>query len=303
MTTQRLNPSQIARLARFGAVECVDVHCHVLPGLDDGPATIGDALELCRMLVEDGVTAVVATPHQLGRYDRANFAYTIREAVAALQARLDEEHVPLKVTPGADVRMDERITTMLDADEIVTLADRRRHLLLELPHDTYIDPLPLIGLLGSRGISSVISHPERHEHVSRHPRLVVPWLAAGAMLQVTAGSLLGDFGSRAEQSAWDLLSGGQVRIVATDAHDTRRRPPRFSPAIDAIERRLGREVARQVCIDGPARVLRPAQRATTPEMKTTAGAATGSTGIAGETAGALWGRRARHVKRTMSSSN
>lgn len=299
MTTSPLNPSQIARLARFDAGDCVDVHCHVLPGLDDGPATVKDAIELCRMLVEDGVTAVVATPHQLGRYDRANVAYTIREAVAALQARLGEAGVPLTVAPGADVRVDERIIAMLDADEILTLADRRRHLLLELPHDTYIDPLPLIRLLRSRGICCVVSHPERHEHVSRYPRLVEPWVAAGAMLQVTAGSLLCDFGSRAEHTGWDLLLRGQVQIIATDAHDIHRRPPRFSPAIDAIERRLGREVARQVCIDGPARVLRPGRRFTRQGTKLEpAAAAVG--GISGEVA---WGRRARHVKRSISNSN
>ena len=300
---RRFNQIQLARLARFDAGECVDVHCHVLTGLDDGPATLEDAVALCRMLVEDGVTTVIATPHQLGRYDRANLAYMIREAVEVLQARLDVEQVPLVVKPGADVRVDERIIGMLDADEIVTLADGRRHLLLELPHEAYIDPLPLIRLLASRGVRAILSHPERHEHVSRNPKVVAPWLAAGALLQVTAGSLVGDFGSQAEQSAWDLLSAGRVQIIATDAHDTHRRPPRFSRAIDAVERRYGPEVARRVCIEGPNRVLRARAANSWHGGNTTTSLATLTAQVAAGSSEALWGRRARQVKRTLPSSN
>lgn len=263
-----LTNAQRSRLERFGAPDCVDIHCHCLPGLDDGPKTPGDAVRLCRALAEDGITAVVATPHQLGRYDLANTGRAIRQAVTALRAALDTERIPLDVYPGADVRLDERLLTLLAKGDVLTVCGADTHLLLELPHDTYIEPLPVIKLLGARGVRVIITHPERHDTVRRKPHLVMPWLQAGALLQLTAGSLTGAFGNAAEEAAWRWLAAGNASFVATDAHDIQRRPPRMSAAIEAIERRLGLDVARRVCIDNPGKILRSAIRsAIRPSMR------------------------------------
>src|SRR5437588_1611323 len=116
MSEQQSN-SQRARLARFDAAESADVHCHCLPGLDDGPATLEDALDLCRALVDDGITVAIATPHQLGRYEGQNQAAKVRQAVEMLQRALVEQKVPLRVVPGADVRIDERLPDLLDSDQ------------------------------------------------------------------------------------------------------------------------------------------------------------------------------------------
>jgi protein-tyrosine phosphatase len=258
---ERLTDAQRRRLERFGAAEGVDLHCHCLPGLDDGPATADDAVALCRALAEDGTTTVVATPHQLGRYDGRNGAAVVTKAVASLQSRLDAEQVPLRILPGADVRLDERILPLLAAGEVLTVAGRGAWLLLELPHEAYIDPGPLIAALNARGVRSVITHPERHDAVRRSPDLVKPWLAAGAVLQLTAGSVVGDFGKFAEQAAWHWLAAGQAAVVATDAHDVARRPPRMTAAIDAIEKRAGAEFARRVCITNPAAIVSAAKAA------------------------------------------
>jgi protein-tyrosine phosphatase len=253
---EHLTEAQRRRLERFGADQCVDIHCHCLPGLDDGPATLEEAVALCRALVADGITTVIATPHQLGRYDRQNRGDIVRSAVQSLRAALTEAAVPLNVLAGADVRLDERIVPLLASGEVLTL-DGGPYLLLELPHETYIEPAPLIRLLASRGVRSIVTHPERHEAVRRRPELVGPWLRAGALLQLTAGSLVGSFGAKAEAAAWQWLAAGSASFVATDAHDVQRRPPCMTQAIEAIERRLGVEVARRVCVDYPARVLRP----------------------------------------------
>jgi protein-tyrosine phosphatase len=121
-----------------------------------------EALDLCRGLVNDGVTTVVATPHQLGRYDRGNEADAVRQAVAALNRTLMVEGVPLKVLPGAGVRLDERICALLDEGRILTVADGVAYLLLELPRETFIDPLPLLRRLTDRGVRPIITHPERN---------------------------------------------------------------------------------------------------------------------------------------------
>ena len=105
-----LSVAQRKRLDRFRATQCVDIHSHCLPGLDDGPATVTQAMALCRALVDDGITAVVATPHQLGRYDGRNAPRDVRQATMALNELLRKDGVPLTVLAGADVRADERIT-------------------------------------------------------------------------------------------------------------------------------------------------------------------------------------------------
>src|ERR1700723_1863897 len=104
-----LSSEQAARLQRFGVAQSVDIHCHVLPGMDDGPPTPADSVELCRALVRDGITTVIATPHQLGRYEGQNSAADVRTAVSKLQLALAELKVPLHVVPGGDVRVDHRL--------------------------------------------------------------------------------------------------------------------------------------------------------------------------------------------------
>lgn len=250
-----LSPQQAARLRRFGVTECVDIHCHVLPGLDDGPPTLGDSLDLCRALVRDGVTTVIATPHQLGRYEGANSPAEVRSAVSKLRLSLAEQKVPLNVMPGGDVRVDHRLSAMLETDDICSLADGGRYLLLELPHETYIELRQLIVDFAAESRTVIISHPERNGVLSRHPDAVFPWLDKGAVLQVTAGSLLGEFGTLATESSWHWLEEGQVHLVATDAHHAKYRPPLMSEAINQIALRLGEAVARRVCIDNPRRVL------------------------------------------------
>ncbi|MBM4040159.1 MAG: hypothetical protein FJ290_16765 [Planctomycetes bacterium] len=240
--------------ARTGR-EHVDMHCHCLPGVDDGPATLDDALALCRALVRDGVATAIATPHQLGRYDGRLTADDIRHAVAGLNAALRAQAVPLTVLPGADVRVDERIPALLDADRVLTLADSGKYLLLELPHDTFINIQPLLAQVAARGITPVISHPERNGFLSRSPDAVAAWLGKGALLQVTAASLLGGFGPAAERAAWHWLATGAAPFVATDAHDTDTRSPCMTQAIEAITRRLGGHAAHRVCNLNPARLL------------------------------------------------
>ncbi len=255
-TLHNLSEAQRERLGRFGTTQCVDIHCHCLPALDDGPSTIVEAVAMCRALVADGITVVVATPHQLGRYDGHNEAADVRRAVASLNATLAAEGVPLTVLPGADVRLDERIPELLAADRILTLADGGEHLMVELPSETFIDLGPLVAKLSASGLRTIVSHPERHEILARRRLAVMPWLRAGATLQLTAASLLGEFGSAAEAAAWYWLGRHPGTLVATDAHDTAGRGPRMSQAIDAIARRLGHLRAKRACIDNPLRMLR-----------------------------------------------
>jgi protein-tyrosine phosphatase len=253
--TPHWSPTQQARLAEWNVPRCVDVHCHCLPGVDDGPTTLDGALDLCEALVDDGITTAVATPHQLGGYDRTNTAAKIRAGVAELTAALAANEIPLEVFPGADVRVDERLLRLLDADVVVTVADGRKHILLELPHELFVDPLPSIVALIERGIQPIMTHPERHRYLSTLRDRVASWVEAGAVLQITAGSLLGAFGPRANDDAWRLVHAGLTSLVATDAHDDQRRAPCLTPALETLTRELGREAARTLCLANPWRVF------------------------------------------------
>jgi protein-tyrosine phosphatase len=251
----RLALSQTRRLERFSASQCVDIHCHCLPGLDDGPKTQQQCIALCQALVSDGITTVVATPHQMGLYEGSNDAKIVREAAARLSETLTSEGIPLAVVPGADVRVDDQLLKLLDDGHILTLADARRYILLELPHETLIDLTSLIGELRKRGICAIVSHPERHAEICRCPEALLPWLEEGALLQVTAASLVGGFGPVAEKMVWQLIGANLVSLVASDAHDSDCRPPMMTFAIDAIIKRLGHAVARRLCIENPLAVL------------------------------------------------
>jgi protein-tyrosine phosphatase len=232
-----------------------DIHCHCLPGLDDGPATISESLELCRMLVEDGIATVTATPHQLGRFDDSNEAQKVREAVHNLNKVVKNNGIPLKIVPGGEIRVDERICEFLEDDKIMTLADNGRHILLELPCQVSVDITSLLTELASIGVQCVISHVERIAPFVAQRQTLLTWLDHSAYMQITASSLVGDFGPEIQRIAWYFLTSGWVTLVATDSHDMNVRRPRMRAAFELISTWLSEDIARLVCIENPSRVI------------------------------------------------
>lgn len=237
------------------SVKFVDVHCHCLPHLDDGPESVAEAILLCRVLAADNVSTVVATPHQLGRFEDRTRARAIRRAVGALNVALAERGIDLAVLPGAEVRVDERIDALLARGEILTLADAGRHVLLELPWDTLIDIEPLLAQFTSRGVRTILAHPERNGPLLQRPQMLGRWLALGVGLQITAGSLTGDWGRYVERAAWGLVAQGGRTCIATDAHDGLQSPD-MTKAFEAVAARWGRDLALSLCVENPARVIR-----------------------------------------------
>jgi protein-tyrosine phosphatase len=172
-----------------------------------------------------------------------------------LKDALHTEGISLKVLPGADVRLDERIPDLLTRDLVNTVADGGRYLLLELQEGIFIDVLPLVEQLSDRGVRTIITHPERNPCLINSHQQVMRWVAHGALLQLTAGSILGDFGPAVEAAARHWLGTGAAQLVATDAHGVRYRPPRLSKAADRITTSFGFAVARRTCINNPLAVV------------------------------------------------
>lgn len=231
----------------------VDIHCHLIPGIDDGASSVPDALAMARLAVDEGIDTVVATPHQLGNH-RQNSGAEIRGRTAELQELLDANGVPLKVLAGGDVRIDDGLVEGVAAGEVLSLGDHRRHVLLELPHELYMPLEPLIERLRAAGLVGVLSHPERNQGLLKRPSLLPPLVEAGCLMQVTAGSLLGGFGHASQELSEQMCRRGLVHFLASDAHGPRRRRPRMRAAYDRAAELAGEAAASLWCRDFPRRV-------------------------------------------------
>lgn len=233
--------------------DLVDIHCHLLPGIDDGAADLAASLDMARQQVAEGVTHVVVTPHQLGGFSH-NVGPAIRQATAELQAELDRSGVPLRVSPGGDVRIEDGMIDKLVSGEVLTLADRGKHVLLELPHELYFPLGPVLAQLRDHGMTGILSHPERNAGLLNQQSLVEELVDAGCLMQVTAGSLIGAFGDRCQAMAEAMAKRGTIHFLSTDAHSPVRRRPRLGQAMLAAEKLAGTEAARRWCSDYPAAV-------------------------------------------------
>lgn len=231
----------------------VDIHCHLLPAFDDGASDLAASLEMARQSVASGVGRVVVTPHQLGAFGN-NTGDAVRTATSQLQAELDSNGIPLTVLPGADVRIEDGMLEKLVAGEVLTLADHGRHVLLELPHELYFPLEPVLAGLERQGMVGMLSHPERNAGLLKQPELIQPLVDAGCLMQVTAGSLVGAFGSKCQAMAESMARRGQIHFLATDAHSPKRRRPQLGAAMAAAAELVGEEAARLWCIDYPTAV-------------------------------------------------
>ena len=213
------------------------------------------SLEMCRVAAEDGTGTIIATPHMLnGLYDVS--CEMVTRGVQELQRAVEEAALPLRILPGADVHVARDLADYLARGEVMTVADRGAHLLLELPQD--VVPRELADVLFQvqlKGITPIISHPERNIEIQSRPELLDGLIEAGSLTQVTAGSLAGAFGRRAHRSALRLLRSGRLHLVASDAHNPGRRSPRLSEARRVVGEELGEEAAVRIFDERPARIV------------------------------------------------
>lgn len=232
----------------------IDLHCHILPGLDDGPRTRDEALAMARMAAADGIDTLVASSHITpGVYD--NTPEGIVAAAEAFGARLRREGIPLRIIPGADVRM---TPELLDGDGRRLCINRDTpYFLFEFPHDL-VPPGSegLVEALLGKGLVPVITHPERNMEFQRRPEKLEPFVRLGCLVQITAMSLTGGFGPRAQSVAERFLREGRAHLIASDAHDTVKRPPVLSRALERAEALVGVEAARAMVFETPEKIVR-----------------------------------------------
>jgi protein-tyrosine phosphatase len=231
----------------------IDVHSHVLYGLDDGARTLDDSVAMVRMAAEHGTTDLVATPH-------ANLEYKFdppRIAKRITEIREATSDTSLKLHTGCDFHLSyDNVQDAVANPHKYTIA-QNNYLLVEFS-DLLIfnNTSDIFGRLLDAGMIPVITHPERNGLLRQRTEEIAKWVDEGARVQVTGQSLLGGFGKRAQEFSKALLDRGLVHVIASDAHDLERRPPLLDKAYAWLERHYGETLAQALCVENPGMVLR-----------------------------------------------
>lgn len=233
----------------------IDLHTHILPGVDDGVRTEDEAVDFARIAVADGIRTLVATPHcREGFY--VNEREAVLAAVARLRGRLAAESVPLEVLPGAEVHLTTELPARVRDGRAPTLGDNGRTLLLELSMSQYpVDVENVVFQLRLAGVQVVFAHPERIRWFEDDVRRYEEMVRLGAFGQITTGSLLGFFGESTQEFSEELVRKRLVHVIASDAHNTRGRRPEMSAAVGAAARFVGESYAARMADEFPRALL------------------------------------------------
>jgi protein-tyrosine phosphatase len=233
----------------------IDIHTHILPGLDDGPDSIEEALAMARCAAAGGTRIMVSTPHVVtGLYP--NSREVILAALEELKEAIEENGIPLTVLPGSECRLEPDLSQRLSRGELLTINDGGRYLLVELPPMLVPEYTAQVFYeLQLQGVTPIIAHPERNAGFVREPGLLYDLIYRGALSQITAGSLTGHLGAAAAAAAKKFLERGYVQFIASDAHSCGGRGPLLAAAAGAAARLLGEEQAQSLVAGNPQRAI------------------------------------------------
>jgi protein-tyrosine phosphatase len=241
-------------LSRFPEVYFVDIHCHILPGLDDGPSDWEESLRMAEIAAAEGVTTLVATPHQLGNYHH-NTVSRIRGRWEEFRSRLASDGIPIQVELGAEIRLEPELPEKIASGEVLPIGDHGRYVLVELPSDSCCAVENLLKKLRRIGVTPILTHPERSVVIARNQEFLRQWVGGGGLIQITGASLTGSFGLVVQSAAERLLREGLVHLVASDAHGAIRRRPLWRRVYERLAELGGPDWADLLCRENPARVL------------------------------------------------
>jgi protein-tyrosine phosphatase len=229
-------------------MKMIDIHCHILPAVDDGSASLDESLAMVEIAVADGISHIVATPHIKGEVHSPQF---LQQQVADFNAVLKKRGYPLQILTGADV------SAMLPPGVLARYTiNGGNYFLLEFPHSHMPrNASELVFQMLLAGLRPIITHPERNPSIIRDPELLFSLVDAGCLVQLTAGSLVGDFGADARDCASYLLRMKQVHFLASDAHSATHRLPVLSEGTKAAAAIIGEDAARSLVTTNPAAII------------------------------------------------
>lgn len=233
-----------------------DLHNHLLPGIDDGASDIQASIALAKIAVAEGITHMVCTPHiHMGRYE--NTFVSIQRALGLFKTALAEQKISLFVAAAAEVRLGSEIIHQVNHQQIPFLGvwQGKQVMLLEFPSNAI--PLgsdKLVKWLIAQNIVPMIAHPERNQMLIESPDKLKLFLNLGCLIQVTAGSITGGFGQRAQKLAVQLLKEQKITILATDAHNERYRPPKFQASLKVAAQIVDEAYIQSLVLKNPAEI-------------------------------------------------
>ncbi|GLX70128.1 tyrosine-protein phosphatase [Paenibacillus glycanilyticus] len=216
----------------------IDIHTHILPGIDDGAADWDYSIKLARAAAAEGITGIIATPHHYdGKY--SNEKETVIELTAELNNRLLGLDIPITIQSGQEIRVHSEFLTNWQGGRLLPMGNSS-YVLIEMPSSQIPKSMEqIVYELRLIGIRTVIAHPERNAEVVQHPDRLAELIDLGACAQVTTHSLLGGFGRGIEKSAWNLCRRGLIHVVSSDAHHLEWRGFRMKEAYERVEAEMG----------------------------------------------------------------
>lgn len=243
-------------------MKIVDIHCHILSGIDDGSSDMYESLSMAKLAESNGIAAIVSTPHSIGfNYpgfyeDPVGYTEMIRENLHDLRDALKEEEVDVKIAPGMELMIDRDISSLVDSIKFITL-NKSDYLLIEFEfNESPPFMTDAVHLLVKNGYRPVIAHPERYFCFNDEPKRAAELIKTGGFLQVNANSLTGDFGQTVRDTAFSLLENGFVSVLASDAHSFTYRTPEFRDVIKLLNGLYENNVAERLLSDNPLAIIR-----------------------------------------------
>lgn len=222
----------------------IDLHCHILPSIDDGPKDWEMSLEMAKAAVDEGITHILATPHHMNRH-WMNPKSEVLMLVNELQERIDNENIPLTIFPGQEVRLHGEILQNIQKDEICFIDEFNQYILIEFPTATVPDYADrLFYEMQSVGITPIIVHPERNHAILKDPSILYEFVSKDILTQLTAASYLGLFGKEIEKLSTQLIEHNLVHFLASDAHNVTSRKFYMKEAFRKLEKEYGKEKVR-----------------------------------------------------------
>ena len=228
----------------------IDIHHHLLSGVDDGASSVETSVAMARLAAADGITHIVCSPHANGSYLYEPLA--IAEKISELQRILERERISVKLGHGCDFHMSYENIQEAKLDPAKFSINGKGYLLVEIPDYGISRGLTEIFYqLQLAGLTPILTHPERNPTLQADRPRMMDWLRGGVLVQVTAGSVTGRMGKHAERMAHDLLANRWVHFLATDAHNTTSRAPKMNDAFELVAQKYGPEYAHLLCVSNP----------------------------------------------------
>ncbi|WP_062805074.1 tyrosine-protein phosphatase [Enterococcus pernyi] len=223
----------------------IDLHCHILPGIDDGPKTVKESIAMAEEAVRQGITHILCTPHHNQRF--TNEKADVLLAVEDLQKELDRQSILLTLFEGQEVRIKSNLIDEIKSDKILFADVADRYLLAELPTNSIPEYTEsLFYELRQMGIVPIIVHPERNRGFQESPNLLLPYLNMGCLAQLTAPSIAGVYGKQIKKLSEELVQHRLVQMIASDAHSRNDRDFYMEKAYSIVEKKFGSTVIEEM---------------------------------------------------------